>query len=416
MKEDELLKYYKVPESVPAVYTPISPEERKKRVAELNDRVKENVLRIQNSDEFRAFLIAMSHFHRYSWNNQMLIWLQKADASKVAGFNTWRDLGRYVKKGEEGILILAPLGPTAAISWVRGTDNAIYAIKRSAKGWAIWDDRENMVEDGLPSYTAAGRKLKDMGFVEHRETLSVNNFKVVHVFDISQTDGKPLPQFDVPTLTGEANQELYDDLLALASSQDMYVMFKSKPEQDPSIKGSYEPPNLIWVRPEEPPAQQLKTLLHEFAHHYSESVFGIPRADAETIAESAAYIIGAHYGFDTGVRSFPYVALWAKDEKTLYANMRSVQEVAEKIIDQIEAQRTMLIPMAGYDLRTQKELEDLRAMREASPPGKGIRLADLESFYPRSELESMARSAGINPSGKSKAELCKELVNKGVLK
>ena len=399
MSQDELLKYYKVPESVPAVYTPISQEERKKRVAELNEKVKENVLRIQNSDEFRAFLIAMSHFHNYSWNNQMLIHLQRPGATRVGGYNTWRDLGRYVKKGEEGIAILAPLGPTAAISWVRATDGSIYAIKRSAKGWAIWDDREYMVEDGFSSYPAAGGKLKSMGFVEHRETLSVNNFKVVHIFDIAQTEGKPLPQFDVPTLTGEANQELYDDLLALASSQGMYVTFTSKPEQDPARKGSYEPPDLIWVRPEEPPAQQLKSLLHEFAHHYTESVFGIPRADAETIAESAAYIVGSHYGFDTGVRSFPYVALWAKDEKTLYANMKSVQEVSEKIIDHLEAQRTMLIPS------TEKVLSE-----------KGIRLADLESFYPRSELEIMARSAGINPSGKSKRELCKELVNKGVLK
>ena len=86
----------------------------------------------------------------------------------MGGYNTWRDLGRFVKKGEAGIAILAPLGPTAAISWVRATDNAVYAIKRSAKGWAIWDDLENLVEDGFPSYAAGGRKLKDMGFVEHR--------------------------------------------------------------------------------------------------------------------------------------------------------------------------------------------------------------------------------------------------------
>ena len=217
--------------SVPAVYTPISPEERKRRVAELNQQVKENVLRIQNSAEFRNFLIAMSHFHNYSWNNQMLIWLQRAGATRVGGYNTWRDLGRFVKKGEAGIAILAPLGPTAAISWVRATDNAVYAIKRSAKGWAIWDDLENLVEDGFPSYAAGGRKLKDMGFVEHRETLSSHNFKVVHVFDISQTDGKPLPEFDVPALTGEANAVLWDDLLALAESQDLYVRFESKPTQ-----------------------------------------------------------------------------------------------------------------------------------------------------------------------------------------
>lgn len=382
--------------SVPAVYTPISPEERKRRVAELNQQVKENVLRIQSSDEFRNFLIAMSHFHNYSWNNQMLIWLQRAGATRVGGYNTWRDLGRFVKKGEAGIAILAPLGPTAAISWVRATDNAVYAIKRSAKGWAIWDDLENLVEDGFPSYAAGGRKLKDMGFVEHRETLSSHNFKVVHVFDISQTDGKPLPEFDVPALTGEANAVLWDDLLALAESQDLYVRFESKPTQDPSIKGSYEPPSLIWVRPEEAPAQQLKTLLHELAHHYTESVFHIPRADAETIAESAAYIVGAHYGFDTGVRSFPYVALWARDEKTLYANMKTVQEVSEKIIDLLERQKTMLIPMT------------------ASSEAPIKRIERVEMKYSAAEIREMACKHGI--TGDSKRDLCRKLIGRGVLK
>jgi len=337
--------YYKVPENLDvAPYVPISPEERKRRVAELNQRVKENVGRIQNSAEFRKFLIAMSRFHNYSWNNQMLIWLQRPDATHVAGYNTWRDLGRFVKQGQAGIAILAPLGPTAAITWTRATDNAVFSIRRSDKGWAIYDNNENLLHDGFRSYSEAGRKLKAMGFVEHREMLSAHNFKVVHVFDISQTEGEPLPEFDVPVLTGEANQELFDNLLQLGKEQNITISFDPEPHQDPRIKGSYMPPDHIWVRPEESPAQQLKTLLHELSHHYSESVFRIPRADAETIAESSAYIIGAHYGFDTGVRSFPYVALWAKDEKTLNANMRSVQEVAEKIIDTLEQRKTRLLP------------------------------------------------------------------------
>ena len=226
--------------------------------------------------------------------------------------------------------------------------------------------------------------------------MSSHNFKVVHVFDISQTDGKPLPEFDVPALTGEANAVLWDDLLALAESQDLYVRFESKPTQDPSIKGSYEPPSLIWVRPEEAPAQQLKTLLHELAHHYTESVFHIPRADAETIAESAAYIVGAHYGFDTGVRSFPYVALWARDEKTLYANMKTVQEVSEKIIDLLERQKTMLIPMT------------------ASSEAPIKRIERVEMKYSAAEIREMACKHGI--TGDSKRDLCRKLIRRGVLK
>ena len=93
---------------------------------------------------------------------------------------------------------------------------------------------------------------------------------------------------------------------------------------------------MIWVRPEESPAQQLKTLLHEIAHYYTEGVKGIPRKDAETIAESAAFAIGAHFGFDTGVRSFPYVALWAQDKKTLEQNLAAIREVTTRIIDGLE--------------------------------------------------------------------------------
>ena len=154
--------------------------------------------------------------------------------------------------------------------------------------------------------------------------------------DISQTEGKPLPEFEVPVLTGEVNEELFFKMMTLAKAQGLEVSFESRPYQDPSIKGEYQPPNHIWVRPEEARAQQLKTLLHETAHYYSEGVFRIPRRDAETIAESAAFVVGAHYGFDTGVRSFPYVALWAQEKKVLEENLTAIRRVAGAIIDGIE--------------------------------------------------------------------------------
>jgi hypothetical protein len=88
---------------------------------------------------------------------------------------------------------------------------------------------------------------------------------------------------------------------------------------------------------EESRAQQLKTLLHEVAHYYSEGVFRIPRSYAETIAESVAFTVGAHFSFDTGVRSFPYVALWGKDKKTLEENLASIRKISAKVIDAIES-------------------------------------------------------------------------------
>ncbi|MEN8614782.1 DUF192 domain-containing protein, partial [Dehalogenimonas sp. THU2] len=145
-----------------------------------------------------------------------------------------------------------------------------------------------------------------------------------------------LPEFEVPVLTGEANEELFDNILHLVRIQGVSVGFDSRPDQNPAIKGYFSGKE-IWVRPEESRGQQLKTLIHEVAHYYSEGVFHIPRRDAETIAESAAFAVGAHFGFDTGTRSFPYVALWAQDKKVLEKNLASIRQVTTRIIEGMES-------------------------------------------------------------------------------
>ena len=167
----------------------------------------------------------------------------------------------------------------------------------------------------------------------------------MYVFDLSQTEGKPLPEFDVPSLTGEANEELFNSAITLSRTQGLEVSFESRPDMDTGIKGFYSG-KLIWVRPEEPRAQQLKTLLHELAHYYSEGVFRIPRRDAETIAESAAFAVGAHFGFDSGVRSFPYVAIWAQDKKVLEQNLAAIRKVTMTILESLEKTPSIeLMPM-----------------------------------------------------------------------
>ncbi|MFH0769299.1 MAG: DUF192 domain-containing protein, partial [Chloroflexota bacterium] len=135
------------------------------------------------------------------------------------------------------------------------------------------------------------------------------------------------------------NEELFTDLLIHMKQRGITVGFESKLHMDPGVKGFYGHAG-IWVRPEESRAQQLKTLLHEVAHYYSEGVFRIPRQDAETIAESAAFVVGTHFGFDTGIRSFPYVALWAKDKKVLESNLGAIRRVSTTIIEALEEIRT----------------------------------------------------------------------------
>ena len=178
-----------------------------------------------------------------------------------------------------------------------------------------------------------------------REEIRPLYFKVVYVFDVSQTEGKPLPEFEVPSLTGEANEALFNQIMQLTRTQGLEVGFESRPDQDPDIKGIYFG-KTIWVRPEESRAQQLKTLLHEVAHYYSEGVFQILRRDAETIAESVAFIIGARFGFDTGTRSFPYVALWSKDKKVLEQNLTAIRKVSTKIIEALEQTANKMVGIA----------------------------------------------------------------------
>jgi len=273
---------------VPAVV----PEEGERKIDAVLRQLKDGVESIQGSSQFRLFLTTMSKFHDYSIGNLILIAIQKPEASKVAGFQTWKNLGRWVKKGASGIAILAPVMPPKPKK----------------------EEREDEEEEVL---------------------MAPVNYKVVHVFDIGQTEGKPLPEFDVPVLTGEVNEELFAKALALAKAQGLDVSFESRPHQDPGIKGQYFGKS-IWVKSDEPRAQQLKSLLHEMAHYYSEGVLRIPKRDAETIAESAAYATGSHFGFDSGTRSFPYVALWAQDKKVLQANLASIRKVTTVLLEGLE--------------------------------------------------------------------------------
>lgn len=287
---------------VPDYSFAVEPAIGERKIDEVLKRLKDGVDGIQQSDNFRKFLLTMSKFHDYSIGNLILIMIQKPNATRIAGFNTWKDLGRWVKKGEKGIAILAPCLPPKETRPV-------------------------------PSEVTEGEK--EEGEPEEKEETRPLYFKVVYVFDVSQTEGKPLPEFEVPALTGEASETLFGQLMQLTRAQGLDVSFESRPQQDPDIKGIYFGKD-IWVRPEESRAQQLKTLLHEVAHYYSEGVFQIPRRDAETIAESVAFTIGAHFGFDTGTRSFPYVALWSKDKKVLEQNLAAIRKVTARIIEALE--------------------------------------------------------------------------------
>ena len=305
-----LLRWVGVP--LPDYSFATEPEVKERKIDDVLKKLKEGVEGIQGSGNFRQFLLTMSKFHDYSIGNLILITIQRPDATRVAGFSTWKDLDRWVKKGEKGIAILAPCLPP------KGTRTA---QRKTTEG-------EN--EEAEP---------------EEKDEIRPLYFKVVYVFDVGQTEGKPLPEFEVPSLTGEANEALFDRIMRLGKAQELEVSFEPRPQQDPDIKGMYFGKS-IWVKSDESRAQQLKTLIHEVAHYYSENVFRIPRADAETIAESVAFTVGSHNGFDTGTRSFPYVALWSKDKKVLEANLAAIRKVSAKIINALEQTTNKMVGMA----------------------------------------------------------------------
>ena len=305
-----------LPEYSLLAWLPAVEVEGEKKIDLVMKQLKAGVEGIQDSYQFRMFLTTMSKFHDYSIGNQILIMLQKPEAVRVAGFNTWKDLGRWVKKGEKGIAIMAPVMPPRSKATCPGCGAEVSRKARYCP------------ECGHGLETTSGFDIEQPRY-----------FRVVYVFDLNQTEGEDLPEFEVPVLTGEANEELFTDLLDHMKRRGVGVDVDSRPQMDPGIKGFYSQAG-IWVRPEEPRAQQLKTLLHEIAHYYSEGVFHIPRQDAETIAESAAFVVGTHFGFDTGVRSFPYVALWAKDKKVLENNLGAIRKVSTTIIEALEEIKT----------------------------------------------------------------------------
>ena len=244
-------------------------------------------LTLARSDEYRAWLDHLARFHAYSVNNTLLIHLQHRHASRVAGFHRWKTLGRSVKKGEKGIKILAPI-----------------VVKK----------RDDDANDDDP-----GR--------------AVTFFKVVHVFDISQTQGDALPEI-AHKLTGMAPAGAYDALAAVARAERLSIEYA---DLGPSCNGSYSPDvRRIRIATGRSEAQRVKTLAHELAHHFTES--DCDRPAAEIIAESVAYVVSDALGMDTSGYSFGYVASWTDgDAAPIRETIADVQKVAHRLLDALES-------------------------------------------------------------------------------
>ncbi len=352
----ELVPFFRAGDQEEAALAQESSEPRRK-IDEILARLQAGVEAIHQSDNFQAFTRTMAKFHQYSLGNIMLITVQRPDATRVAGFHKWKELSRSVRKGEKGIAILAPCFPPRV------------------KPPEPPDEEE--AEELVP------RPLY---------------FKAVHVFDVSQTEGKELPTVEVPVLTGEESAPLFRRAETFAAGRDIRVSRDSHPELPSGTMGYWdESQRVIWVRPGVPQMQATKTLLHEIGHALCEHDPSVPRGDAETIAEGVAFAVGAHFGFDTGVRSFPYVAVWSRDIKVLRGNLAAIHRVAKSMMDGIsvipEPEPAAALLLEKAPMATTQQERCIREMAQwfvenRRPMARGERRPILSKYYP-TEAEAL---------------------------
>ena len=296
------------------------------RVKALTDRLEQGVKDLFESGRYAAYLNAMSKFHSYSANNLLLILLQCPHASQVAGYTTWKkDFGRNVKRGEKGIQILAPCP------------------------YKILTKRDKLDPNtNCPVLDANGEPVSEWVLMKRQ------SFKIVTVFDVSQTEGRELPRLGVEELTGTV---AYYQALSGAIEDLSPVPIHYKAPVSPSAKGCYSHlAQCVYVRPGMSQVQTIKTLLHEVAHAKLHAlpvengvITELPeknRRTREVEAESVAYVVCQHFGIDTSDYSFGYVAGWSRGRELeeLRTSLECIRATAAELIDGIESRCPELFP------------------------------------------------------------------------
>ena len=288
----------------------------KQRVQELTDKLEQGLQDLFNSDSYRNYLSTMSKFHNYSFNNTLLIAMQKPDATLVAGFKAWhKNFDRHVKKGEKGIRILAP---------------APYKIKEE--------------RDKIDPVTQELLLDKDGNPQKEEVEITIPAFRAVSVFDVAQTDEKPIPELAAKELLSDV--EGYQDMIRAVEAISPVPIELEEIAGD--SKGYYDrEAKRIAVQENMSESQTLKTMIHEVAHSklHSKEVeqdeqMKKDRNTKEVEAESIAYTVCQHFGIDTSDYSFGYIAGWSsgRDTKELRSSMDTIRRTASELITGIEEQ------------------------------------------------------------------------------
>ena len=315
----------------------------KDRMREIVDSIENGIKELFESDKYQQYLSTMSRFHRYSVNNTMLIYMQRPDATHVAGFNKWRDqFGRNVLKGEKGIRIIAPTPYKKKVEEIK-TDPETNAPVLDADGKAIIEEKE----------------------------IRIPMFKVVSVFDVSQTAGKPLPQL-AADLSGNVQQyEVFMEALRRASP----VPIEIKPVAHDTDGFFSIKAQSITIRAGMSEVQTVCAAVHEIAHaklhdyeHMTEladdgETILVPgeksRNTEEVEAESISYAVCQYYGIETGENSFGYIATWSKGKelKELRASLETINKTASELITDIDRHFAEICRERGISVEKSEQAE-----------------------------------------------------------
>lgn len=347
---------------------------RDERMKEITDRLQAGLEELFNSEKYAEYLRVMSQFHHYSFNNTLLIAMQKPDATLVAGYHAWdKKFNRHVMKGEKGIQIIAPA-----------------PIREKQEQEKVDPDTGEVVlgENGQPE--------------TEEVTITIPRFKVSTVFDLSQTDGDPLPELGVEELTASVeNYEIFME--AIRNVAPVPVRFD---EIASGAKGYYSNTDKeIVIQSGMGEMQTMKTAVHETAHAIlhdkdimQEQGIQKDQMTREVEAESVAFATLAHFELDTSEYSFPYIAGWSsgRDTKELKSSLDTIRRTASEIIDGIEASmREQLLERQEQTAALTEEVDVPGREELLSEKFQEITLFDVPMIYSNGRIDRAALPEGI---------------------
>ena len=345
---------------IPIVLTAGKPAEKLK---EITDRLEQGITELFDSERYKEYLKVMSKFHNYSFRNTVLIAMQKPDASLLAGFSAWKNnFERNVMRGQKGIKIIAP---------------SPYKVKQEMKKIDPHTQQPIIGKDGKP--------------VTEEKEITIPAYKVVSVFDVSQTEGKELPDIAVDELTGDV--ERYRDFFAtLEKTSPVPIGFEQIPG---SSHGYYHlEDKRIAIQEGMSELQTLKTAIHEIAHAKLHDIdLNAPeneqqpratRRTREVEAESVAYTVCQHYGLDTSDYSFGYVAGWSsgRELSELKSSLETIRSAAAEIINSIDEHIAELSKAQDKEQTVEQEQPDKEKTAAPEQPKQEAPTQEKAAFTP----------------------------------